>query len=82
MTVAAIAALVLRAANADSAIARAAIYALATLAATFGLFAVLFVIAWFPAVIGRDPWEDVNRGSPFAAQQLPPQVLPPRDSNQ
>lgn len=54
-------------------------FALGCLALTFAIFAVLFLIAWVPAVIGQDPYEDVHKGNPFSADQLPPQVLPPRD---
>ncbi len=38
----------------------------------------LFVLAWVPAVILRDKNEDLREGNPFAADQLPPQILPPK----
>jgi hypothetical protein len=43
----------------------------------FACFAALFLLAWIPALIGRDRWEDVVKGNPFAEGQLPPQLLPP-----
>jgi hypothetical protein len=79
VTVAAVLALVGRAAVFGSPFAVAVLFALGTIASIFIVFAVLFLIAWIPAVIGRDPYEDVHMGNPFSADQLPPQVLPPRD---
>ncbi|MGV3484871.1 MAG: hypothetical protein ACO1RT_10680 [Planctomycetaceae bacterium] len=79
VTLGAIVALTWRNALAGSALAVAVLYSLATLAMGFVTFAALFVIAWIPAVIGRDRLEDVRLGNPFSADQLPPQVLPPRD---
>jgi len=55
---------------------------LAFVAVVGGLSMLLFVIAWVPAWLGRDKWADVNRGNPFAADQLPPQILPPRNPPQ
>ena len=55
------------------------VYAAATLLLTLAVFAALFLVAWVPAVFGRDELEDVHLGSPFSVDQLPPQVLPPRD---
>ena len=79
VTLAAGVAFTLRLAWAGSPLASAIIYSLTTLAACFSLFAALFVIAWIPAVIGRDQMEDVQLGSPFSLDPLPPQVLPPRE---
>lgn len=62
-----------------SVFATAVIYSIATVAISFGLFAALFLIAWIPAILGRDSLEDLNLGNPFSIDQLPPQVLPPRD---
>jgi hypothetical protein len=79
VTLAAVVAFTLRLAWLDSPLALAIIYSLTTLAICFALFAILFLIAWIPAVIGRDQLQDVQHGSPFAVDQLPPQLLPPRE---
>jgi hypothetical protein len=79
VTIAAGIAFTFRQASAGSSLAAAIIYSLLAVALSFALFAVLFLIAWIPAVIGKDRFEDVNRGNPFSNDQLPPQVLPPRD---
>jgi len=62
-----------------SPLAMGMVYAFATLLLTLAVFAALFLIAWVPAVLGRDELEDIHLGSPFSIDQLPPQVLPPRD---
>jgi len=59
--------------------AEALTFTAAVLVALFAGFAILFLIAWIPALIGRDRWEDVSKGNPFANGQLPPQILPPVD---
>jgi len=68
-----------RQASQGNAWAEALIFAVAVLLACFVCFGVLFLIAWIPALIGSDKWEDVGQGNPFADGQLPPQVLPPID---
>jgi len=78
-TVTAMVAFTTRLALGGSMIAISFVNAVATLVITFVCFAILFVIAWIPAVIGYDSLEDTNLGSPFAEDQLPPQVIPPRD---
>lgn len=79
VTLAAVSAFTLRLALAGSSLAIAIIYSLATLVICFALFAALFVIAWIPAVVGRDPLDDIHLGNPFSLDQLPPQVLPARE---
>ena len=79
VTLGACVAFTIRLALAGSPIAVAVMYSLTTLAICFALFAILFLIAWIPAVIGRDRLEDVHLGNPFSIDQLPPQVLPPRE---
>jgi hypothetical protein len=79
VTVAAVLAFVGRMAVFGSPFALAVLFSLGTIALVFVIFAILFLIAWVPAVIGRDPYQDVHLGNPFSADQLPPQVLPPRD---
>lgn len=53
--------------------------AIGFLVACFALFAIVFLIAWTvsTAVLGNKP--DTPQGSPFAADQLPPQIIPPRE---
>ncbi len=79
VTLAALAALAGRRAGLGGAFAGAVLAVMAALLATFSGFAVLFLIAWVPAVLGRDRWSEVGKGNPFAEGQLPPQLLPPRD---
>lgn len=79
VTMAALVAFAGRMANAGSPLALSLIFVVGLVAGLFALFALLFLIAWVPAIIGRDRWEDVKHGNPFAADQLPPQVLPPRE---
>lgn len=79
VTVAAVIAFTLRLAWAGGPVAIAIIYSLAMLAICFGVFAALFLIAWIPAMVGRDPLEGIHLGNPFSVDQLPPQVLPPRE---
>lgn len=49
------------------------------LVACFTLYAILYLIAWIPARLGRDDDWEVMHGNPFADGQLPPQLLPPSD---
>ena len=79
VTLTACAALTYRYAFHGSAFAEAAIYSLSSIVVVFALFAVQFLLALIPAVIGQDRLEDVHLGNPFAGNQLPPQLLPPRD---
>lgn len=39
---------------------------------------VLFLLAWLPATFVSKTSDDVREGNPFAADQLPPQILPPK----
>ena len=77
MTFLAFAAFVFRRATQGSALAEAIVYASAVIIGCFLLQAILFVIALVPARIGRDKWQDIGQGNPFADGQLPPQWLPP-----
>ena len=79
MTLLALAAFVYRQASLGAAWAEALVVAAAFLLACFALYAVLFLLAWIPALVGRDSWEDVGKGNPFADGQLPPQLLPPSE---
>jgi len=79
ITLLALAAFAYRQATLGAVWAEALTFAASVLVALFSAFAILFLIAWIPALIGRDRWEDVSKGNPFANGQLPPQVLPPVD---
>lgn len=79
VTATALAAYILRLAWDGSPLATALMYSLATVVICFAAFGLLFLIAWIPAAIGRDGLEDVIRGNPFSIDQLPPQLLPPRE---
>lgn len=79
VTLTATGALAFRNAQQGSAIAGAVTYALVSIGLSFGLFATLFLIAWIPATIGQDRQEDIHKGNPFSGNQMPPQLLPPRD---
>jgi hypothetical protein len=39
---------------------------------------ILFLVAWLPATLVSKANDDVREGNPFAADQLPPQILPPK----
>jgi hypothetical protein len=43
------------------------------------IWTLLFLIAWLPAVVGSGNSDDQREGNPFAADQLPPQILPPKN---
>jgi hypothetical protein len=42
-------------------------------------FAIFFLIAWSVSILWYRPADEMVKGSPFADDQLPPQILPPRD---
>lgn len=54
------------------------LYTLLSLILFFVASLVLFLMAWVPAFLLRRLQPDAREGNPFAADQLPPQVLPPR----
>lgn len=76
-TVAALLAFAYRQASGGSAVAQAVIVAAGFLACCFALYGVLYLVAWIPALVGRDRFQDIGQGNPFADGQLPPQILPP-----
>ncbi|MFG0260921.1 MAG: hypothetical protein ACF788_00815 [Novipirellula sp. JB048] len=81
-TLAAILAALARQAGDGGALASAAITALLVPLLGFALSAILFLFAWAVTslwFVGDD--QDTLHGSPFAAGQLPPQVMPPRENN-
>lgn len=79
LTTLALAAFAYRQSTRGSLWAEALVFATATIGICFFAYAVLFLIAWVPALIVREPWHEADPGNPFAEGQLPPQVLPPRD---
>jgi hypothetical protein len=79
MTLLALAAFIYRQASLGAVWAGAFVAAAAFLLGCFALYALLFLLAWIPALIGKDQWEDVGKGNPFADGQLPPQLLPPSE---
>jgi hypothetical protein len=79
MTTLALAAFAYRQSSRGSIWAESLVFATATIGICFLAYAVLFLIAWVPALLVREPSEDIGLGNPFADAQLPPQVLPPRD---
>jgi len=78
-TALALAAFVYRQSTLGAIWAEALVFASAVILCCFFGFAALFLIAWIPALVGRDSWEDVAKGNPFADGQLPPQLLPPTE---
>jgi len=78
-TALALAAFVYRQSTLGAIWAEALVFASAVMVCCFVGFALLFLIAWIPALVGRDAWEDVAQGNPFADGQLPPQLLPPTE---
>lgn len=79
MTLLALAAFVGRQAALGASWAGALVAGAAFLVGCFALYACLFLLAWIPALVGRDQWDDVSKGNPFADGQLPPQLLPPSE---
>jgi uncharacterized membrane protein len=61
-----------------SQLATSVLVPVAVVAIFFGVSFFLFVLAWVPAIILRNKNEDLREGNPFAADQLPPQILPPK----
>jgi hypothetical protein len=80
MTLAALIAAVGRAAGDGGAVARAAVAGLVFPAACLGLFVVLFLVAWAVGCLWYEAGDERLKGSPFAAGQLPPQLIPPREN--
>lgn len=49
------------------------------LAACFLAFALFYLVAWLVSIIWYRAADESVQGSPFAEDQLPPQILPPRN---
>ncbi|WP_146602079.1 hypothetical protein [Novipirellula aureliae] len=72
---------VARSAGDGGAVAFAMVVAVLFPAACFVLFCVLFLFAWaISSLWYRHGTPDTLKGSPFADGQLPPQILPPRET--
>lgn len=81
MTLAAVIASLARLAGQGGALALAALALVAFVGGCFLAFAGLFLVARLAAlVVHRSPrGREAHVGSPFAVDQLPPQMLPPRE---
>ncbi len=79
-TLSALIASLARVAGDGGALALAVMVAIAFPLSCFLLFAILFLFSWAITFLWYDQEEeDTLKGSPFAAGQLPPQIMPPRD---
>ena len=78
-TMGAILAAIARAAGNGTVVAKGFLISVGFLAVVFAAFAVFFLFAWIVSLLWYRPSEEIYEGSPFAANQLPPQILPPRD---
>ncbi|WP_222435772.1 hypothetical protein [Rubripirellula tenax] len=79
-TIGAILAAVGKAAGSGGAIAVSLMFAVGFIVACFAAYAFVFFIALSVSSLWHGEVEDALKGSPFAADQLPPQILPPRES--
>jgi hypothetical protein len=61
------------------AMASGVLVAVGFLAVCLAAFSAFFLIIWFVSIIWYRPADPWAEGSPFADDQLPPQILPPRD---
>ncbi len=62
-----------------SQVATAGLYIVATLGVLFAAFGLLAAIAWVPAAVMNDRYSELNLGNPFGDEQLPKQIIRPRD---
>ena len=81
MTLAAFLAALARTAGSGTAYAMGVIIAIAVVVVCFLCFAILFLFAWSIATLWYRGESSELKGSPFAADQLPPQILPPREQS-
>jgi hypothetical protein len=79
MTLAAIVAAIARTAGNGTAYGVGTLVAVGFIVACFVCFALVFLVAWSVATLTYRGDSDELKGSPFAADQLPPQILPPRE---
>ncbi|MGB7325061.1 MAG: hypothetical protein WBD31_09325 [Rubripirellula sp.] len=80
MTLGAVFAAIAKAAGNGAAVAMALMMAFGFIVACFAMFAILFLISWCISSLWYQPKDDTLQGSPFSADQLPPQILPPREN--
>jgi len=78
-TLAAFLAALARIAGGGTSYAIGVLVALAVIAVCFLCFALLFLFAWSVASLWYRSDDQNRAGSPFAADELPPQILPPRE---
>ena len=79
-TAGALIAAVARSAEKGVDLAIAALAVVGFFAACFAVFVLLFLVCRMIALLKGDVVSDANQGSPFSDGQLPPQILPPRES--
>jgi hypothetical protein len=79
-TLGALIAAVARAAGQGAELAIAALAALGFVALCFAIFVTMFLICRVIAMVKGDVVLEATEGSPFSDGQLPPQILPPRES--
>tara|TARA_R110002049_G_scaffold25016_1_gene88228 strand:- start:17425 stop:17751 length:327 start_codon:yes stop_codon:yes gene_type:complete len=79
MTLAAFLAALARTAGGGTSFAIGVLAAFVFIAACFVCFAFTFMVTWLFATLTYKGDPDQRTGSPFAADQLPPQILPPRE---
>jgi len=78
----AIIAAIARKANSGADLATAALVTLGFVATCFLGFIVLFLVTWVISLTWYEPSDSELTGSPFASDQLPPQILPPSHPHQ
>lgn len=79
MTLGAVLAAIAKAAGSGAAVAMALMTSIGFVIACFALFVILFAISWVVSSLWYRPSDDTLKGSPFSADQLPPQILAPRE---
>ncbi|QDT05996.1 hypothetical protein K227x_44030 [Rubripirellula lacrimiformis] len=78
-TLGAILAAVAKAAGSGASFAVALMVTIGFIGTCFALFVLIFAITLAVSSLWYQPVDDTHQGSPFAADQLPPQILPPRE---
>lgn len=78
--VSAVIASISRAAGDGATLAKAIVTAFVLVAIFFALLAIAFVLSWASAKLIYGKFDNAREGSPFAAEQLPPQQLKPRET--
>lgn len=71
-----------RAAGDGATFAKAVVVAIAMLGLFFLLAGCAFVLAWLTARLVVGEFDNAREGNPFAQDQLPPQLLKPREPEQ